>query len=121
MQDYHKLVVWQNAFKLSLNIYEEIKDSKEYRLKDQLFGAVTSIGANLAEMSGLDNMNSQKQKVVICIGESKEAEYWIEFCREARILSREKAGAYIKEITDIRMKLCALLNAMNKNKVPEIA
>jgi len=115
MQDYHKLQVYQDAFKLSLAVREDLIDSKEYRLKEQLNGALSSIFANIAEMTGYDNKNQQRQKIIICIGESKEAESWLEYCREARIVSREKASIYIKEVIHIRMKLCGLLKSVNKD------
>jgi len=115
MQDYHKLQVYNDAFKLSLNIYADVKDLKDYRIKDQLIGATTSIFANISEMSGYDNKNQQKQKIIICIGESKEAESWLEFCREAHILPREKVSMYIAEMINIRKKLCSLLNSINKD------
>ena len=43
MQDYHKLQVYQDAFKLSLAVREDLIDSKEYRLKEQLNGALVHL------------------------------------------------------------------------------
>jgi len=113
MQDFHKLQVYQDAFKLSKLIFKEIKDLKHFRLKEQLFGSITSICANLAEMSAFDNVNQIKQKVKICIGEANETEFWLDFCSENDLIELKNHKVYIDNIKIIRMKLFNLLKSIN--------
>ena len=76
VQDFKKLTVYQIAYDLSLEIYKELKDVKtHYWVTNQLFRASTSICANLTEMAAFENKNQQKQKLLICIGETNETEF----------------------------------------------
>ena len=112
MQNFQKLDVYQNAYSLSRQIYEDIKDSKHFRLKEQLFGSSTAICANLAEMAAFENKSQQKQKVIVCIGEANETEFWLDFCKDTELLSQEKHKLYVNELHKIRMKLFNLLKSI---------
>ena len=109
MQNFKNLLVYQKSFELSKHIYEEIKKSKQYRIRDQLLGSVTSICANLAEMSSFDNENQRKQKIKTCIGEANETEFWIDFLKETQFFHKEKAESFLEQIKTIRMMLCKYL------------
>ena len=82
MQDFEKLNVFKKSFNLSKEIYGEINNSKNLRLKSQLFGSATSIPANLAEMTGYKSNKHQASKIQIAIGEAKELHFWLLFWRD---------------------------------------
>ncbi len=87
MQTPKNLRVYQEAFNLSVDIYKRFKDEKtSLRLKEQLFGCVSSICANLSEMCAFESKLHQKHKVVICLGEANEAEFWLDLCRGIGVL-----------------------------------
>ena len=99
MQDFKKLKVYQEAYDLSKNVYNELKDVKgNFRLKEQLFGSTTAICANLAEMGAFDNRNQQRQKVATCIGEANETEFWLNFCKDAELLNEEKFKEFVNRL-----------------------
>jgi len=109
MHDFKNLSMYQKAFDLSKAIYTEIGDSKQYRIRDQLIGSVTSVCANLAEMTSFDNKNQMKQKLRICIGETNETEFWINFLNEINIFSEEKTNNFLEQVYLIRIMLCRYL------------
>jgi len=105
-QDFRKLKVYQEAYNLATDVYNEMKDVKSnLRLKEQLFGASTAICANLAEMSAFENKNQQKQKVSTCLGEANETEFWLNFCKDVSLLNEEKFKEFSNRIKVTRMML----------------
>ena len=105
-QDFKKLKVYQEAYDLSKDIYNEMKDVKaSFRVKEQLFGSSTAICANLAEMAAFDNRNQQKQKVTTCIGEANETDFWLNFCKDTHLLEEEKFKEFQNRAKTVRMML----------------
>ncbi len=80
MQNIKKLYVYQRSYRLSIFVIKLIEGFKNYRLRDQLFGAITSIPANLAEMGGYDTLGYNLNKIRIALGEANEAEFWMDLC-----------------------------------------
>lgn len=49
--NFKELNIWKSSFKLSVSIIKEIKDSKNFALKDQITRSAISIPSNIAEGS----------------------------------------------------------------------
>ena len=106
VQNFSKLNVYQEAYNLSKDVYNEMKDvNGNFRLKEQLFGSTTAICANLAEMSAFDNKNAQKQKVSTCLGEANETEFWLNFCKDVGLLAEDKFKDFSNRAKVTRMML----------------
>jgi len=116
MQNFRQLEVYQDAYKLSKDVYEEIKSTNNFRLKHQLFGSVTSIPANLAEMGAFGSKRACRHKISICIGEANETEFWLDFCRDTCQISEKHYADYIRRITSIRRRLFGLLKSIKDNQ-----
>lgn len=112
MQDFHKLQVYQEAYVLSQEVFRVSSELKHLRLREQLFGSITSICANLAEMGAFENKNQQKQKVITCIGECNESEFWLDFCKDANLITIEQHKNWTNQLKVIRMKLFNLHKSM---------
>jgi four helix bundle protein len=115
MQDFHKLQVYQEAFLLSKEIFKVSAEWKHFRLKEQLFGSSTSICANLAEMGAFENKNQQRQKVITCIGEANETEFWLDFCKDNNLITLDQHKNWVNQLKVIRMKLFNLHKAMKED------
>jgi len=114
-QDFRKLKVYEEAYKLSKDVYNEMKDvNGNFRLKEQLFGSTTAICANLAEMSAFDNKNAQKQKVATCLGEANETEFWLNFCKDVNLLEESKFKDFANRLKITRMMLFNLHKSIAK-------
>lgn len=115
LQNFNKLNVYQEAYSLSKDVYNELRDiEKHFRLKDQLFGSTTSVCTNIAEMSAFENKKQQKQKILICIGECNESEFWLNFCKDVGLIDIEKHRGYTNRVKKIRVMLFNLLGAIKK-------
>ncbi len=115
MQKFNQLEVFKRAYILSKEIYLETKESKNLRLKSQLFGAATSIPANLAEMTGFNSKKQQAHKVQIAIAEAKELNFWIMFCKDVGEIDQKSSDVYIEEIEEIKKMLFGLFLSIKKD------
>ena len=50
---FEDLEVWKRACNLAVFVYECLKDSRDFGLKDQMQRAAVSVASNIAETSGL--------------------------------------------------------------------
>ncbi|MFC2154301.1 four helix bundle protein [Candidatus Altiarchaeota archaeon] len=114
-QNFHNLEVYQNAYSLSVDIYKALQDIRgEFRLKDQITGAASSIGANLAEMGSMDNKNQQRQKVITCLGEANELEHWLNYSREIGLITESDTQTFLERLITIRKQLFGLMKAIER-------
>lgn len=113
MQNPEKLEVYREGYELSKDVLLSLENVQgKFRLKEQLFGAVSSIPANLMEFGAMESKSQQAQKIRVCIGEAYEAQYWFDLCRDVGILDEQKHKNYSNRIKVIRMKLFNLLRAV---------
>lgn len=49
IEKFEDLEVWQNAIELSVNVYDKLKDCRDYSFKDQICRASVSVPSNIAE------------------------------------------------------------------------
>jgi four helix bundle protein len=109
MQDFKKLRVYEEAFRLSRDVFEFMGDKKmSYRAKEQLLASCSSICANLAEMGAMDSIPAQRQKLVCCIGESNETEYWLDLCNSLKVIPQREHLRFMDSLVRIRSMLCKL-------------
>jgi four helix bundle protein len=115
MQDFKKLRVYEEAFRLSKDVFEFMEDKKmSFRAKEQLLASVSSICANLAEMGAIDSIPAQRQKLVTCIGESNEAEFWLDLCYSLKIIPQREHLRFMDALVRIRSMLCKLKASVEK-------
>lgn len=113
VQNFKNLNVYQEAYRLSRDIYGELKDiDKHWRLKDQLFGSTTSVCTNLAEMAAFENKNQQRQKILTCIGECNETEFWLTFCKDSGLLEDKRYDEFNERLKKVRKMLFNLKSAI---------
>ena len=115
MQDFKKLRVYEEAFRLSKDVFQFMGDKRmSYRAKEQLLASVSSICANLAEMGALDSIPAQRQKLVTCIGECNETEYWLDLCNSLDIVPQREHLRFMDALVRVRSMLCKLKISVEK-------
>ena len=109
MQNFKNLKVYEEAFRLSKDVFEFIEDKQmSRRAKEQLLASCSSICANLAEMGAIDSIPAQKQKLVCCIGEANETEFWLDLCHSLKVIPQREHLNYMTALMRIRSMLCRL-------------
>ena len=109
MQNFKSLRVYEEAFRLSKDIFEFMEDKEmSRRAKEQLLASVSSICANLAEMGAIDSIPAQRQKLVCCVGEANETEFWLDLCHSLKIIPQREHLRFMDALVRIRSMLCKL-------------
>lgn len=119
MQDFKKLRVYQDAYELSKSVFEEVKELKHYRVKEQLVASSTATCANLAELGSFDSPNQMLQKIRTCIGEANETEFWLDYLRDTNLIAKDNCTNLINKNIAVRKQLLALFNSL-KTQNPQL-
>lgn len=117
MQDFKNLRVYEEAFRLSKDIFQFMEDKKmSYRAKEQLLASSSSICANLAEMGAFDSMAAKRQKLITCIGEANESEFWLDLCYSLKVIPQREHLNFMNALVRVRSMLCKLKNSVEDDK-----
>ena len=114
-QNFKNLKVYEEAFGLSRDIYLFLEDKKmSFRAKEQLQASVSSICANLAEMAAFESKAQQRQKVITCIAEANETEFWLDLNYELKIVPQREHLDFMNRLVKIRSMLFNLKKTMGE-------
>ena len=112
-QNFKNLKVYGDAFSLSKDLYLFFQDKRmSLRTKEQLLSSSSSICANLAEMAAFDSRGQMRQKVVTCIGEANETEFWLNLTHELKILPQREHLDFMNRLVKVRSMLFNLKKNM---------
>jgi len=79
MQDYRRLVVWQKAHKLALDVYADsakhLRHPEAWPIRDQIRRAAISIPSNIAEGAGRSTDADFRRFLFHSLGSTNELEY----------------------------------------------
>lgn len=118
-QNFKNLKVYEEAFNLSKEIYLFLENKKmSGRAKEQLLASVSSICANLAEMAAFESRNQQKQKIITCIAEANETEFWLDLNYELQVLPQKEHLDFTNKLIRVRSMLFGLKQSLYKEEEP---
>lgn len=101
---YHKLIVWQRSYNLTLLIYrltESFPKSEEYSLKSQIRRAAISIVLNIVEGNRRESLKEYLHFLNIAQGSLVEVEACLELALGLKFISKtkyEETEEYIDEV-----------------------
>lgn len=110
---YKDLLVYQKAKQLTVDVFNyfakvNLPKTKEF-LISQLFRAVSSIGANIAEGFGRNYSGSFRQFVGIARGSNFETNYWLEIISQDKSFNSNDIVAFADRNTEISKMLTGLM------------
>jgi four helix bundle protein len=118
MPSFEDLDVWKRSVDLSVALYREMKESKDFGFRDQITRAGLSIPSNIAE--GMERSSSRDQ--------IKFLEYSRASCAEVRtqVIVGQKAGfiadpiaaAWVQETRELAAILQGLIRAIRNRPQP---
>jgi len=116
MQDYRKLVVWQEAHKLVLNAYADssihLRQPEAWPVRDQLRRAAISIPSNIAEGAGRGSNPDFRRFLFHSLGSVNEVEYDFLLARDLGFFPVALHERRAREIADIRRMLSGLISTL---------
>ena len=119
MSDYKKLKVWENAHKITLDIYKMTKTfpfDEKYGLVSQLRRAASSIPTNIVEGCGqLDNGNLIRY-LGIAKGSSFEVDYLTLLAKDLEYLNEDEYLDINKKIEQVIRMLTNLIKSLKISK-----
>ena len=113
MQDFTKLVVWQKAHDLALEVYRSTKGfppNERYELTRQIRRSATSVPTNIAEGCGRDSRGDFARFLTIAGGSASELEYQLLLSRDLSLLP---LGVY-NELTNRTREVKRMLSGLSK-------
>ena len=108
---FEDLEVWKKSCRLTVLLYERLRDCKDYGLKDQMLRAAVSIPSNLVEGSERNSLRDFKRFINIAKGSAAELRTQVYIAREVKILSEQTTSEFIQELKSISKMLQALHNS----------
>jgi four helix bundle protein len=117
MQSFRKLIVWEKAHHLTLDIYSVTKEfpgTEMYGLTSQLRRASSSVPTNLAEGAGkLSDLDFRKY-VSVAFGSAHEVEYLLLLSRELSYMHEEDYIKLNDQVEEVKRMLAGLINSLTK-------
>lgn len=118
MRDFRQLNVWEEAHKLTLEIY---KMTKEFP-KEELFGltsqmrrASISIASNIAEGCGRGSNKEYAQFIQIALGSAYEIDYQLLLAKDLGYINAEKYDGLNERADKTKRQLAALLKKIRES------
>ncbi len=108
---FEDLEVWKRSCKLAVQIYETLKTTRDFSLKDQMQRAAVSIASNIAEgseRSGKDFVRFLR----IASGSAAELRTQIYIANRVGIVSNEVANPLVAELKEISKMLAGLMKSL---------
>lgn len=111
---FEDLDVWKKSCRLSVKLYNLLRDCRDYGLKDQMLRSSVSIPSNISEGSERNSNLDFQRFLNIAKGSAAELRTQVYIAREVKIFSDAEATGLIQELKIISKMLQALHNSLKK-------
>ncbi len=111
---FEDLDVWKKSCRLSVKLYNLLRDCRDYGLKDQMLRSSVSIPSNISEGSERNSSLDFQRFLNIAKGSAAELRTQLYIAREVKIISNAEATELIQELKSITKMLQALHNSLKK-------
>lgn len=91
------------------------KSTASFKIADQIFRSVTSIGANFVEAQSARSKKEFISTVGIVLKETKETIFWLEIIRELNLTPAEKTDNILQECKELAKIFSSTLLTSSKN------
>jgi four helix bundle protein len=111
VHNYKKLVVWQRAYRLGLELVRATRlfePPMRFTLGDQISRAAISVPSNIAEGSSRGTTKEFKRFLGIALGSACELETQIMLARDLNLVPKEAASHHLRELVEIQRMLHSL-------------
>ncbi|MCW8898505.1 MAG: four helix bundle protein [Flavobacteriales bacterium] len=109
---FEDIIAWQKAKQLTIAIYKEFNDSRDFGFKDQIQRAAVSIMNNIAEGFERKSNNEFKYFLFIAKGSCGEIRSMLYLAEELRTISKESFDEKYKLSEEISKILSGLIKTL---------
>jgi len=111
-QSYEDLEVWKKALDLSVQIYELLRDNRDYGFKDQICRAAVSIPSNIAEGMERDSKKETTHFLHIAKGSCAEVRTQLIIALKIGYFTFDQYGPIKNEAESISRMLHGLIKSL---------
>jgi four helix bundle protein len=99
-----------------VELYKELKDCRDYSLKDQMMRAAVSIPSNIAEGSERNSKADYKRFLSMASGSAAELRTQLYIASEIGTIDAGRADKFIRETRSISKMLQAFSNSFDSSR-----
>ena len=112
-QSFEELDVWKRSCQLAVTVYETLKDTRDFALRDQMQRAAVSIPSNIAEGSERGGKDFERF-LRIARGSAAELRTQVYIAKKIGLLPNEPFTQLISELKEISKMLTGLARSLNR-------
>jgi four helix bundle protein len=109
IEKFEDLIVWQESVKLSIELYRQLKNCKDFGLRDQMQRSAVSIPSNIAE--GFERKSNKEfiQFLYISLGSCAELRTQLYIAEKTEIIQSSTCKAFLESTKSISAMLRSLI------------
>ncbi len=113
-QSFEDLEVWKRACQLAVQIYDLLRESRDFSLRDQMQRAAVSIASNIAEGSERGGKDFERF-LRIARGSAAELRTQCYIATKVGLLTNDQMTPLVTELKEISKMLTGLAHSINKS------
>ena len=120
-QSFEDLEVWKRSCNLAVFVYESLKDSRDFGMKDQMQRAAVSVASNIAEGSERGGKDFERF-LKIARGSAAEVRTQAYIAARVGVINTEQMRKMVEETKGIARMLTGLAKSLNtEHRTPNTA
>ena len=120
MKDFRKLMIWDRAHRMVLELYDTTKafpKDELYGLTSQIRRSSVSIPTNIAEGCGKDSDADLKRYLVMAMGSASEFEYQLILARDLQYLNDQKYESLQGSLVELKKMLNSFIQKLKRQSL----
>jgi four helix bundle protein len=113
-QSFEDLDIWKRSCRLATEVYKNLKECRDFGLKDQMTRAAVSIASNIAEGAERNSVKEYRQFLHIAKGSAAELRTQLYIANRIGLLEQKITKELVEETKAISAKTQALVNHLDK-------
>ncbi len=111
---FERLEVWRRAHALSIEVYRQLADCRDWGFKDQVTRSANSIADNIAEGAERSGTAEFKQFLSYAKGSAGEARSQVLRAVALNYISQERGAVLIAELREISRMIHGLIKSLDR-------
>ena len=113
-QSFEDLDIWKRSCRLATEVYKNLKECRDYGLKDQMTRAAVSIASNIAEGAERNSVKEYRQFLHIAKASAAELRTQLYIANRIWLIDQIITTNLVEETKAIAAKTQALVNHLDK-------
>ena len=118
-RSFEELQVWKAACQLSVEVYAELRECRDFGLKDQMTRAAVSIASNIAEGAERNSIPDFVRFLHIAKGSAAELRTQLYIAHRIGVIPQHRQAALTQDVKQISAKLQSLAQSLTTNIKPK--